>query len=201
MSLDMGLGDFGLGDFGLGDFGLGDFGLGDFGLGDFGLGDFGLGDFGLGDFGQGAPELDLETALGAVGGGAPNALAATLAGANVRLRWASPPVGEVATYEVFRVVGPSADIRWSFAPPILGGPHESAIVAAPLTEFLDTGVQLRGRTYGVFRDRRVGRGSEKPAIESCSHSGTLTRFRRLHTACALDGRLEAAGLRGTSREC
>jgi hypothetical protein len=149
MSLDMGLGDFGLGDFGLGDFGLGDFGLGDFGLGDFGLGDFGLGDFGLGDFGQSAPELDLETAL-ALGGGAPNALAATLAGANVRLRWASPPVGEVATYEVFRVVGPSADSPVVIRPADIGRAIRIGIVAAPLTEFLDAGVQLRGRTYGYF---------------------------------------------------
>lgn len=150
MSLDMGLGDFGLGDFGLGDFGLGDFGLGDFGLGDFGLGDFGLGDFGLGDFGQAAPELDLETALGAVGGGAPNALAATLTGSNIRLRWAPPPVGEVATYEVFRVVGPPADVRVVILPADLARATRIGIVAAPLTEFLDTRVQLRGRTYGYF---------------------------------------------------
>jgi hypothetical protein len=145
MSLDMGLGDFGLGDFGLGDFGLGDFGLGDFGLGDFGLGDFGLGDFGLGDFGQGAPgELDLETAVGAAGGGAPNSLAAALAGRNSRdvlLRWAGPPLSSVATYEVFRVIGLPNDI---------GSATRIGVVTAPLTEFLDTRVQLRRRTYTYF---------------------------------------------------
>lgn len=144
MSVDMGLGDFGLGDFGLGDFGLGDFGLGDFGLGDFGLGDFGLGDFGLGDFGQGAPELDLETALGAAGGGAPNALMASLAGRNSRdvlLRWSAPPVGEVATYEVFRVIGLPSDI---------GSATRIGVVTAPVAEFLDTRVQLRRRIYTYF---------------------------------------------------
>ncbi len=145
LSLDMGLGDFGLGDFGLGDFGLGDFGLGDFGLGDFGLGDFGLGDFGLGDFGQGAPELDLETALGAVGAGAPHSLSASLTGRNSRdvlLRWSTPPASEVATYEVFRALG---------LPNNIASATRMGIVRAPLTEFVDTRVQLGGRrTYTYF---------------------------------------------------
>jgi hypothetical protein len=145
LSLDMGLGDFGLGDFGLGDFGLGDFGLGDFGLGDFGLGDFGLGDFGLGDFGQGPPgEMDLETAQGAAGGGAPNALTATLTGRNsrdVRLKWAAPHLDDVATYEIFRVVGQPSDI---------GSASRIGIVTTPTTEFIDTRVQLRRRIYTYF---------------------------------------------------
>ena len=143
MSLDMGLGDFGLGDFGLGDFGLGDFGLGDFGLGDFGLGDFGLGDFGLGDFGLGAPELDLETALGATGAGAPHSLTAAMGGRNLRdvlTRWAAPPVGDVATYEIFRVAGLPSDI---------GSATRIGTVPATLTEFFDTQVQRR-RTYTYF---------------------------------------------------
>ena len=145
LSLDMGLGDFGLGDFGLGDFGLGDFGLGDFGLGDFGLGDFGLGDFGLGDFGQGAPELDLETALGAVGAGAPHSLKASLTGQNSRdvlLRWSTPPASEVATYEVFRALG---------LPNNIGNATRVGIVTAPLTQFVDPRVQLSNRrTYTYF---------------------------------------------------
>jgi hypothetical protein len=142
---DFGLGDFGLGDFGLGDFGLGDFGLGDFGLGDFGLGDFGLGDFGLGDFGQGPPgEMDLETAQGAAGGGAPNALTATLTGRNsrdVRLKWAAPHLDDVATYEIFRVVGQPSDI---------GSASRIGIVTTPTTDFIDTRVQLRRRIYTYF---------------------------------------------------
>jgi len=143
LSLDMGLGDFGLGDFGLGDFGLGDFGLGDFGLGDFGLGDFGLGDFGLGDFGQGGPGVDLESAL-ANGAGAPNSLTGLVSPGtpgDVRLRWAAPPVGEVATYEVFRVLGLTSDI---------GSATRVGIVTAPLTEFLDTGAKLWNNTYTYF---------------------------------------------------
>ena len=147
MSLDMGLGDFGLGDFGLGDFGLGDFGLGDFGLGDFGLGDFGLGDFGLGDFGQGAPgEMDLETALGAAGGGAPNSLSAAVANSGSRgtdLHWATPPVGEVATYEIFRAVRPFTVLDNTRA-------IRLGIVTAPLTEFVDTSDLLPGHIYTYF---------------------------------------------------
>jgi hypothetical protein len=143
LSLDMGLGDFGLGDFGLGDFGLGDFGLGDFGLGDFGLGDFGLGDFGLGDFGQGGPGVDLETAL-ATGAGAPNSLAAVVmpgTPGHIRLRWAPPPVGDVVTYDVFRVLGLPSDI---------GRATRVGIVTAPQAEFLDTSAKLFGSTYTYF---------------------------------------------------
>ena len=144
MSLDMGLGDYGLGDYGLGDYGLGDYGLGDYGLGDYGLGDYGLGDYGLGDYGLDAPgELDLETAL-ATGAGAPNSLTAlVLAGTprHVRLRWAAPPVSEVATYEVFRVLGQPSDI---------GQATRIGIVTAPLTEFIDTGGKPAGRTYTYF---------------------------------------------------
>jgi len=112
---------------------------------DMGLGDFGLGDFGLGDFGQGAPgEMDLETALHGLGGGAPNSLTTTLAGRSSRdvlLRWAIPPVSEVASYEVFRVLGLPTDI---------GRATRIGIVTAPLTEFLDTRVQLRTYTYFVI---------------------------------------------------
>ena len=146
MSLDMGLGDYGLGDYGLGDYGLGDYGLGDYGLGDYGLGDYGLGDYGLGDYGLGAPgEIDLETAL-VVGGGAPNSLTAvaSLPGRHprdVRLQWAAPPLTEVATYEVFRVLGLPSDI---------GQAARIGIVTAPLTEFLDASSKPARRTYTYF---------------------------------------------------
>jgi hypothetical protein len=155
LSLDTGLGDFGLGDFGLGDFGLGDFGLGDFGLGDFGLGDFGLGDFGLGDFGQGAPELDLETALGAVAGGAPNALRATFAGGggkDVQLRWAAPPVSEVSTYEIFRTDGLPSNLKNAV---------RIATVRAPLTEYVDRTARTH-RTYSYFVIAVAADGARSP---------------------------------------
>jgi len=80
------------------------------------------------------------------GGGAPNSLTAEarLTGRNprdVRLRWASPPLTEVATYEVFRVLGLPSDI---------GQATRIGTVTAPLIEFFDTSGKPAGRTYTYF---------------------------------------------------
>ena len=192
LSLDMGLGDFGLGDFGLGDFGLGDFGLGDFGLGDFGLGDFGLGDFGLGDFGQGAPgESIWRRRLERSAAGAPNSLTAFLDWPEFmstfccggRLRRSS----EVATYEVFRVLGLPTDI---------GNATRVGIVTAPLTEFLDTRVQLAGSTYTYFVIAVSVEGVRSPHSNLAVIQRPLTEFSR---PCA-PARLRISGRSGSSRD-
>jgi hypothetical protein len=111
--LDFGSGDFL--DFGAGDF-L-DFGAGDF-L-DFGAGAFGAGDFldfGAGSLGQ---ELDYDAAR-LIGRAAPSGLKACVIGQDcptttaaagdplyhrIQLRWATPTVGIVQSYQVYRITG------------------------------------------------------------------------------------------------
>ena len=117
------------------------------GLGDYGLGDYGLGDYGLGDYGLGTPgEIDLETAL-VVGGRCTEfphcggVVAWKTSSRRQAAMGGSARSTEVATYEVFRVLGLPSDI---------GQAARIGIVTAPLTEFLDASSKPARRTYTYF---------------------------------------------------
>jgi hypothetical protein len=76
-----------------------------------------------------------------------------LVGGHVRLRWAAPPVGDVATYDVFRVLGLPSDI---------GRATRVGIVTAPQAEFLDTSAKLFGSTYTYFVVAVAVEGTRSP---------------------------------------
>jgi hypothetical protein len=128
---DLGYGDLGYGDLGYGDLGYGDLGYGDLGYGDLGYGDLGYGDLGAPIDGPASKGEPTPQVAASVGGGTPSSLTATAVLNSIQLRWTSPPVGRVISYEIYRVAGGAV------TPASLSTKVLVATLPGTVTQFLD----------------------------------------------------------------